>query len=190
MPKNIIHLYGASGSGTTTLGKYIAAQTGYLFMDTDDYFWLPTDPPFTRKRERAERIRLIKEQWSRAENAVLSGALAGWGDELIPYFTLAVRVSADQNLRICRIKDREARRFGKRIQPGGDMYEAHLAFLQWASEYDTGGMDMRSKAEHDQWRNLLQCPQITVDGGRPVEYNFQLVREQLAFCAASTCSVK
>jgi len=38
MYKSAIHIYGASGSGTSTLGKFISEQLGYTFMDTDDYF--------------------------------------------------------------------------------------------------------------------------------------------------------
>ena len=33
--KNIIHIFGASGSGTTTLGKKICTELGYTFLDTD-----------------------------------------------------------------------------------------------------------------------------------------------------------
>lgn len=36
--KNVIHIYGASGSGTSTLGRKISEELGYKFMDTDDYF--------------------------------------------------------------------------------------------------------------------------------------------------------
>ena len=49
MAKEVIHIYGASGSGTSTLGRYLGDKLGYFFMDTDDYFWLPTDPPYTKK---------------------------------------------------------------------------------------------------------------------------------------------
>ena len=42
MMKNVIHIFGASGSGTTTLGKKICEELGYTQMDTDDYFWMPT----------------------------------------------------------------------------------------------------------------------------------------------------
>ena len=45
--KNVIHIFGAFGSGTTTLGKKICEELGYTLMDTDDYFWMPTDPKFT-----------------------------------------------------------------------------------------------------------------------------------------------
>ena len=48
MANEIIYIYGASGSGTSTLGKYIRDKLGYFFMDTDDYFWQPTNPPYTK----------------------------------------------------------------------------------------------------------------------------------------------
>ena len=88
--KPLLHIYGASGSGTSTLGRYLAEQFQYAFLDSDDYFWLPTDPKFTTKRPIEQRIPLIRQDIAAAENgAVLSGSLVGWGDALIPDFTLA-----------------------------------------------------------------------------------------------------
>ena len=43
-------MFGASGSGTTALGRYVAEKNGYFFMDTDDYLWEPTDPPYRSLR--------------------------------------------------------------------------------------------------------------------------------------------
>ena len=65
--KNIIHIYGASGSGTSTLGRKISEELGCKFMDTD-----------------------ISEN----DNVVISGSLVDWGDELIPLFTLEIRSSS------------------------------------------------------------------------------------------------
>lgn len=76
--KQVIHIFGASGSGTTTLAKKISAELGYTFMDTDDYFWLPTNPMFTQKRPVEERLALMRRDIERAENAVLSGSLTDW----------------------------------------------------------------------------------------------------------------
>ena len=84
--KQIIHIYGVSGSGTSTLGKKISESLGYQFMDTDDYFWMPTNPKFTTKREPKERIRLMKADIKSAQNVVISVSLVDWGDELIPLF--------------------------------------------------------------------------------------------------------
>lgn len=179
MAKNVIHIFGASGSGTSTLGKKINELWGYAWLDTDNYFWEPTDPPFTTKREKSDRVRLIKKDIEKYENVVLTGSLSGWGDELISLFTVAVRVVTDKEVRLERLKRREKEHFGERIAPGGDMYENHLEFLDWAGKYDTGSVDMRSKAMHDEWQKLLQCPLVVVDGAEDLEKNCELIKKGL-----------
>lgn len=177
--KNVIHIFGASGSGTTTLGKKIADELSFKHMDTDDYYWLPTDPKFTQKRPVEERIALMKKDIEQFENVVISGALAGWGDPLIPYFTLAVRIALPQDVRIERLRQREKARFGSRIEAGGDMYEQHLAFIEWAKTYDAGGMEHRSKARHDEWQKTLPCEIVHLDGTDSIDRNFEKIREKL-----------
>ena len=176
---NVIHLFGPSGAGTSTLGRFIAARLDAFFMDTDDYFWQPTDPPFTAKRAAPERLALIRKDICAHGNVVLSGSLTGWGDELIPLFTLAVRVEADTEVRLARIRARERARFGSRIDPGGDMFETHQAFLDWAASYDSGGTEMRSRANHDEWQKLLRCPLVCVDGSLPPETNWEVIRRSI-----------
>lgn len=165
----VIHLFGASGSGTTTLGRALAERLGYAHMDTDDYYWLPTDPRFTAKRPIPERLAMMNADIDAAEKgAVISGSLTGWGDPLIPRFTLAVRVVTDTDTRIRRLQAREYARFGDRIREGGDMHAEHEEFIAWAARYDTGDETMRSKACHDAWQTALPCPVITVDGSAPL----------------------
>lgn len=172
----VIHIYGASGSGTTTLGKAISNQFGHFHMDTDDYFWLPTDPMFTQKRSIDERIRLMKQDIQAHDKVVITGSLVDWGDVLIPYFDLAIRVVTDINIRLERLQRREYERFGYRIEQGGDMFKEHTEFLEWAAAYDTGDVTMRSKAKHDIWQDLLKCRQIVVDGNLPVEENIRVIQ--------------
>jgi adenylate kinase family enzyme len=85
-----IHILGASGAGTTTLGRALAARLQCPHFDTDDYFWLPTDPPFTHQRERTQRQRLLMDDITAHDAWVLSGSLCGWGDVAIPLFELVV----------------------------------------------------------------------------------------------------
>ncbi len=169
MKYNIIHIFGAAGSGTTTIGREIARKYNYFHMDTDDYFWMPTDPKFTTRRKKEERLELMKKDIAEHEKVVISGSLVGWGDELIPFFELAIRTVIEPELRLKRIKDREMERFGSRIEEGGDMYEQHLEFMEWAAQYDTAGVNMRSKAKHDEWQKLLNCQVIAVDSGKTLE---------------------
>lgn len=187
--RNIIHIYGASGSGTSTLGRKISEELGYKFMDTDDYFWVPTNPQYTTKRSREERLALMKKDVAENENVVISGSLVDWGDELILMFTLVVRLVTDTETRIERLKKREKQRFGNRIMPGGDMYTHHMEFIQWAQEYDTGGVEMRSKAKHDEWEKLLLCKQIVLDGGADLEENFKAVQAEIHSVIGRTVTV-
>ena len=175
MARNVIHIFGPSGSGTTSLGRMLCREPGFFLMDTDDYFWLPTNPPFTAKRPIPERLMLMERDIALHENVVISGSLTDWGDPLIPFFTLAVRLEMDPALRLERITQRERQRFGSRIDPGGDMYETHRAFLAWAAQYDTAGPEQRSRVKHDQWQTLLPCQLLRLDGAAPLEENFQRI---------------
>ena len=175
----IVHIFGASGSGTSTLGRAISERTGFAFLDSDDYIWAPTDPPFTTLRTHAERLPLLQRDLERIENAVLSGSLVGWGDPLIPRFTLAVRLVVPADIRMDRLERREFARFGHRIRPGGDMYEQSQAFLRWAAAYDDGAPTMRSRAMHDLWQQKLTCTLLTLDGARPVDELVQTVLDAL-----------
>jgi len=177
--KNRIHIFGASGSGTTTLGKKLCEELGYFFMDTDDYFWLPTDPKFTVKRSAQERIELMTADINVHPNVVISGALAGWGDVLIPCFTLAIRLHTDPAVRIARLREREFQRFGSRIQEGGDMYAQHQQFIEWAKQYDTGDLRMRSRAQHDRWQEKLCCELLHLDGADAPEKNAAIIAAHL-----------
>lgn len=179
MSKNVIHIYGASGSGTTTLAKHIHNNMNYFFMDTDDYFWLPTNPPYIEKRKIQERVQLMREDIGKYDKIVISGSLVNWGNELIPFFSLAVRLVTDTDIRIARLKEREKRKFGSRIEKGGDMYQNHLEFIEWAAKYDNGDINMRSKAQHDEWQKLLKCKQIVLNGTDNLAYNLQQVKNYI-----------
>lgn len=164
----IVHIFGGSGSGTSTLGRAVAAEYGYHFLDTDDFFWMPTDPPFLEKRPPEERLSMLRKEFAAHGRVVLSGSLCGWGDPLIPLFGLAVRMELPPEIRLSRLETRERARFGDRILPGGDMERQHREFMDWAARYDTAGPDIRSRALHDAWQETLACPVIELDGSLPV----------------------
>ena len=172
----VIHIFGASGSGTSSLAKAICDKTGFRLMEVDDYFWMPTDPPFTNRRNSIERAILMQKDIDAFRNVVIAGSATGWGDFLIPQISLALRLVVPMDIRIDRIKQREFIRFGDRIGHGGDMHNQHQAFLEWASKYDEGGLDIRSKAQHDEWQKKLTCDLLILDGTKPIN---ELVDEVL-----------
>jgi adenylate kinase family enzyme len=164
-----VHIVGASGSGTTTLGRALAAQLGVRHFDTDDYYWLPTDPPYREKRPIEERLARLEPLLRASESWVLSGSLVGWGDPLIPYFDLVVFLAVPQEVRLARLRERERRRYGESaIRPGGSHHEKFREFLDWARSYDEGDLDMRSRARHEQWLGQLETRVLRLEEEEPV----------------------
>ena len=123
-----VHVFGASGSGTTTLGRALAITLGCVHLDADEYFWEATDPPFTQIRAVHERQALLGNAMRSAPNWVLSGSVCGWGDVFVNNFTRAIFLYVPETLRMQRIIERDRARFGARIEPGGDMHDANQAF--------------------------------------------------------------
>ena len=74
---------GASGTGTTTLGRALADRWSVPHADADDYFWVPTSPPYTEKRPEVERLRLMDEIFLPRSSWVLSGSVMDWGDSVL-----------------------------------------------------------------------------------------------------------
>jgi adenylate kinase family enzyme len=135
-----IRILGASDSGTTTLGKTLAALLKLPHFDSDDYFWLPTSPPFQKARPRPEQEATLESALADHSNWVLSGSCCGWGDFIIPKMTLVVFLFVRCEIRIERLRAREIGSYGESaLRPGGEMATQHTEFLEWASRYDDGG---------------------------------------------------
>jgi adenylate kinase family enzyme len=185
-----IHVFGASGSGTSTLGAEVATAIGASHLDADDYYWFPTDPPFVLKRDPADRVAAIEADIEGVDDWVLSGSLCNWGDPLLDRFTLAVFLYLPPDLRMARLAERERARYGERIGPGGDMHEAHVAFMTWARSYDVALAPVRSLDLHERWMPRLACPVLRLDARRPVgELRDRVVARALAggaVCGAPT----
>jgi adenylate kinase family enzyme len=171
-----IHITGASGSGVTTLGKALAQEFGSMHLDIDDYFWFPTDPPYTTKRPRELRLALLNEAFARASDVgwVLSGSILEWGDSLIPLFDLAIFISTPTELRLQRLRARETARFGaETIAPGGSRYELYEAFIKWAAGYEDMHHEGRNRTRHEALLAQMPCPILRLDGSLPVEHLVQ-----------------
>jgi uridine kinase len=148
-----IHILGGSGSGTSTLGAALAGSLGYSWLDADDFFWLPTDPPYTTQRDKPERLRLLRDALT-GDGYVLSGSVARWDDEIENSFDAIIFLFVPPEARMQRLRDREMERFGF----------LHEDFLDWAAKYDTAGMEMRSLAVHNAWLAERTSPVVRIEG--------------------------
>ncbi|MCU0756656.1 MAG: GNAT family N-acetyltransferase [Xanthomonadales bacterium] len=165
-----IHLTGASGTGTTTLGAALAAELDAVHLDADAFYWLSSDPPFQHKRAAEQRLAALHEQLQAAPRAVLSGSIVGWGTAVEDAFDLIVFLQLDAAIRVERLCQREIARLG----------HADPAFLERAAQYDEGPPEGRSLAKHQRWLAARRCPVLTLAGDLSVAERVARVRAALA----------
>jgi len=157
---------GASATDSSTLGRAVAARWKCAFFDADDYYWLPTLPPFRQKRQRAARLALLLGVLNGASSAVVAGSLIDWGAELEDSFNLIVSLPFPEVARL------------DRPRAGAD--SADRAFLDWAGKYDDGGPEARSRLRHERWLSARACPVLRIDGELSVEERAARVLAALA----------
>ena len=141
-----IHIFGASGSGTTTLAKALTKELCSTHLDTDDYFW---EIKYTNIRELGDRIGLLKRDLENDKNSIL------------------------------RLKKREFERYGEEIFDGGSKHEQYKEFMEWAGLYDHAGLEVRSKALHDDWLKTLTCPVLRIEGDYTVQERIDMTKSFL-----------
>lgn len=156
---------GASGTGTSTLGRVVAEALHGEWLDADDYYWLPTEPPFQVKRTPTDRLALMLTRLRRTDRAVVSGSVVNWGSELEDSFDLVVFLTAPTTVRLERLKRRE-----ERLRRA-----ARREFLEWAAQYDEGHMSGRSRAIHETWLERRRCSVLRIDGDHTMRAMLEMV---------------
>jgi adenylate kinase family enzyme len=150
---------GASGSGTTTLGRSLAGKLSWSCFDADDYYWLPSDPPFQRKCDPAARVSRFVADLGKVTDAVVSGSIMSWGEELEGSFDLIVFLTVPADIRVARLRQRELQKFGR----------VDIEFLTWAAQYEDGRLAGRSRQRHERWLADRKCRVLRIDGDTSVE---------------------
>ena len=173
-----LHVTGASGSGSTTLARAVADAWSVPHADSDDYFWLPTAPPYVDQRPVPERLALMEAMFLPRDAWVLSGSVMGWGDSLVPRFDAIVFLTIDPGIRLARLRAREVSRYDGMDRSADDLARHH-AFFEWAKGYDDPAFDGRSRISHEEWLSTVPCPVLRLDSARPVD---DLVTAVMDFC--------
>lgn len=172
-----LHLFGASGTGVTTLGTALEATLGVPYFDSDVYFWEPSDPPYTVRRPAALRDALLAGDLARQPAWVLGGSLVGWNEQWLTAFDLVVFLWLPPALRLHRLREREHARYGDVLVTDPARAAQYQAFLTWAAGYDdnsTGGS--RTLANHTRWLGQFTCPVLELRGDSSVAQRLAAVQ--------------
>lgn len=174
-----ILIFGASGSGTTTLGREIETHTDFVHLDVDDYYWKKTEPPFQEKIPLTVRNENLKTDFNRNENIIVSGSMVSWGKEWKTAFDLAVFISLKNSIRMKRLKNREIERYGNKLLKDEKVQRDSNAFLEWACQYDNPNFEGRSLKLHSEWIKLLSSKVLRIDGALDLNHNMSTVVDEI-----------
>ncbi len=169
-----IIIIGPSGSGKTTLGKIAAQKLRSPYFDVDDYIWKQnTDSPYTQMYTRDEKISRLSNDIAPYEHFVMAGSMSSFHYAFDEMFEMMVLLYVSPDIRIERDHKRAIERFGERVLEGGDMYEAHMRFLNDNRRYEEDGSpNMREQKE---WMENMSCVKIELDGAAELEKNADII---------------
>ncbi|MDT5351450.1 MAG: hypothetical protein QOH91_4737 [Mycobacterium sp.] len=175
-----VDVIGASGTGKTTLARAIVGALGIPAFESDDYYHVPTDPPYRVQRTPEERCAMLERDLALHASWVLSGGAATWSPAPALDFTLRVFLYLPPEERLRRLIHRERESFGDRIARGGDMEADHLAFLAWTRGYDDSTSEgTNTLAHHEALVARATCPVLRLSGAVTREEALSRVLAQL-----------
>ncbi len=140
-----------------------------MFCDTDDFFWLPTDPPYKVQCLPEDRRARLLFQCTGQPRGVLAGSVLEWGPEVEDAFDLIVFLRVPTEVRLARLRKRDLERFGR----------INTSFLAWAAQYELGVLKGRSLPKHLSWLAQRNCDVLRLSGCYTVEQYVDLVHAKL-----------
>ena len=151
------------------LGRALAARYGAAFCDSDDFFWLPTDPPYKVQCPPADRLTRLLSRLAEQPRVVVAGSVQEWGLQIEDAFDLIVFLRVPTEVRLARLRQRDLDRFGR----------VNTGFLAWAAQYELGVLKGRSLPKQLSWLGERNCEVLRLTGSQAVEQYVDQVHARL-----------
>lgn len=164
----IIHVMGASGSGTSSLGEFLAQKLGFNLIESDYYKWEQTDPPFQIMRSVDESNRLLMEEINKGENLIITGSLHA-NPVTFPYIDLIIYLTCPTKERLKRVQNRDVALGRNSLEAEGKVRENFLGFLELAKNYNKKDLTCRSKASQKYVIKQSGVPVIKISTNQKVD---------------------
>ncbi|OCA72881.1 P-loop NTPase family protein [Chryseobacterium arthrosphaerae] len=175
-----IHIFGASGSGVTTLGKALSEQLNIEYFDSDDFFWLKTKVPFTEKQNPEIRNTTVSDILHTTDSWIFGGSIIHWGENIFPPFDLVIFLYLPPQMRMERLRKREFERYGEEITVNPERAVKSEEFLEWAKDYDHDtGIANRTLNAHREWLTGIDVPLLEISGNYPVSDKIKVILDRI-----------
>lgn len=164
---------GLNGCGKSTLGKVLAKELQFHFIDNEDLYFPKTDSHYiyASPRTRKEVEKLLLSEIGLHENFVFTSVKGDYGENICSFFQYAVLLDVPKDIRVQRVRNRSFQKFGERILIGGDLHEQEEKFFAF--------VESRPENVVEEWIRSVKCPVIRIDGTKPTEQNVAFIMEQI-----------
>ncbi|MGH1515891.1 AAA family ATPase [Chryseobacterium sp. JK1] len=175
-----IHIFGASGSGVTTLGKALSQKLAIEYFDSDDFFWLKTPIPFIERQKPEIRNTIVSQKLHATDHWIFGGSMINWGENIFPAFDLIIFLYLPPEIRLERLKKREYERYGDEIIHHPEKAKKFQEFINWAADYDHNtGIASRTLKAHLEWLSAINTPLLEISGDHDVPQKMDIIMRTL-----------
>ncbi|MEK3889502.1 AAA family ATPase [Bacillus sp. FSL K6-3431] len=164
-----IHIIGGSGTGKSTLAKFISEKEHIKWIDTDNYLW--KDDFFTENNPLEKRKELYQNDMESCSSYVASGSIFSWCPEGFSNRDHLVFLFLDEFIRMDRLRNREIERIGISEMWMDENGKYTNEFLDWCKTYLTEEDENMAGtyAEQVYQMALSKSPVLKLDSSRTVE---------------------
>lgn len=166
---------GASGAGSTTLGKVLSQKLKCRYFDTDFFFWSQTEQPFTVSRNPNIRDILIEKQLTPYNDWIVGGCVIDWGEKWLDICDLVIFLYIPAKIRLQRLKNREYEVRGDQIKSDVKIRDSFYKFMKWAKGYDDNSAFSRTLNAHEEWLDKVSCPVLKIIGDTSIQERLNLI---------------
>lgn len=192
MMKEGIAIVGLNGSGKSTLGHALARELNYYEIDVEDYYfpeqresrrmtldckyvekcnYMINIKPYVEPSTKKDVEKAIEKEILEHPKYVIIGVTMNWNAVILSTIKCIFWIKTDTDERKCRVKMREEKRWGSRVDIGGDMYEQMLSFINRVKNVTDGKVaDNISR---------IGCEVIELDGTLPVQKNLEIIMKHI-----------
>lgn len=175
-----IHIMGDSSACSTTLRHVLEGETDIPYFDTDDYFWMRSQPPFTLRRDPLERNRMLLDDLAKEDHFIVGGSIIQWGATWLTMFDLVIFLYVPRTIRMQRLNEREEKRYGDRLVTDPILAEKYNSFIRWAYGYDDDTTSGRNLSAHRAWLSRLECPVLEISGDTSVAERLTRIKQVIS----------
>ncbi|ENM5772332.1 hypothetical protein V4V48_004120 [Vibrio mimicus] len=163
-----LFIYGASGSGVTSIANKLSDKFDIPSLDSDDVYWKKRNPPYTEVNELYKQHRMFSEFISSNRSWIISGSNLFWQSLISKEADIIIFVELDDEKRLARAKKREEIRYGERILSGGDMYDTHVEFMNWSKSYSSSDDPHFCLKRHLEWYEGFKKKKMRINNSEPI----------------------